>query len=263
MPLTLLHRDEHLVAIDKPAGLLTHRTPLDFHETRFALQILRDQIGRRVYPVHRLDKGTSGVLVFALDPESERALRTQFEAQTVDKHYLAVVRGHPPVDGCIDHPLKPRPDEFEFRDPRARLEGKPARTHYTRLATAELPIAVDRYPTSRYALLHLRPESGRRHQLRRHLKHLAHPIVGDATYGKGRHNRMFQQQFACGRLLLACVELTIRHPASQRPLTLVAPPGDDFAGILRTLKWQGALPERWRPLCASDPEPGQSGNAIF
>lgn len=235
--LPILYRDEHLIAIDKPAGLLVHRTVLDRHETRFAVQMLRDQIGQHVHPVHRLDRGTSGVLLFALDREIGRLLSAQFEAQQVDKTYLAVVRGHPPIAGSIDHPLTRQFDDYERRHSDAADAAQAALTHYRRLAICELPYAVDRYPTSRYALLELKPQTGRRHQLRRHLKHLAHPIVGDATYGKGRHNRLFQQLFGCRRLLLACREMRLTHPVSALPLHLTAPLAEDFFGVLEAIGW--------------------------
>jgi tRNA pseudouridine65 synthase len=241
--LPILYRDEHLVAIHKPAGLLVHRSDLDRHETRFAVQLLRDQIGARVWPVHRLDRGTSGVLLFALDPETASRLGRQFEAQEVAKTYLAIVRGHPPEAGSIDHPLTRRFDDREYAAGRAG-EAQPALTHYRRLASVELPVAVDRYPSSRYALLRLHPQSGRRHQLRRHLKHIAHPIIGDATYGKGRHNRMFAERYGCGRLLLACTRLALSHPVGKQPLALDAPPEDDFQQILSALGWSAAAQGR-------------------
>lgn len=236
--LTILYRDEHLVAIDKPAGLLVHRSDIDRHETRFAVQLLRDQIGRRVQPVHRLDKGTSGVLLFAFEPETTRHLGAQFETNEVQKTYLAVVRGWPPEAGRIHHPLSRQYDDYGRT--LIDAEAQPARTDYRRLATVELPQAVDRYPTSRYALVALEPLTGRRHQLRRHLKHIAHPIVGDATHGKGRHNRFFQQQFGCHRLLLACVELRFRHPLSGEDMSIRAPIGDQFAAVLDQLGWAAA-----------------------
>ena len=235
--LDVLYRDEHLIAIHKPAGLLVHRTVLDRHETRFAVQLLRDQIGQRVYPAHRLDRGTSGVLLFALDRETAHALGTQFETQQIDKTYLALVRGHPPEAGRIDHALSRQYDDYEFRPPDTVGEAQQAVTHYHRLAIAELPYRVDRYPSSRYALLELKPETGRRHQLRRHLKHLAHPIIGDATYGKGRHNRLFQELFACHRLLLACLSMRLTHPVSGQSLALSAPLADDFSSVIAALGW--------------------------
>ena len=239
--LPILFRDDHLIAIHKPAGLLVHRTVLDRHETRFAVQILRDQIGQHVHPVHRLDRGTSGVLLFALDRDVGRRLSAQFEAQQVDKTYLAVVRGIPEESGTIDHPLTRQFDDYEFRSPDSAGEAQNALTHYRRLATIELPHRVDRYPTSRYALLELKPETGRRHQLRRHLKHIAHPIIGDATYGKGRHNRLFQELFGCHRLLLACLEMRLTHPLSAQPLTLKAPLTEDFGLLLEKLGWADRL----------------------
>lgn len=235
--LEILYRDESLVAIHKPSGLLVHRSEIDRHETRFAVQLLRDQIGRRVWAAHRLDKGTSGVLLFALDAGTAGQLGRQFEAGEVGKRYLAVVRGHPPVSGTIDHPLRRQRDDYEFAGDAATEPAQPAVTRFRRLAAAELPYAVDRYPSSRYALLELEPLTGRRHQLRRHLKHLAHPIIGDATYGKGRHNRLFGELFGSRRLLLACTRLEFRHPGDGRPLAIDAPPADDFAGVLAGLGW--------------------------
>jgi len=240
-PLPIVHRDDWLCAIHKPSGLLVHRTTLDRGETRFAVQLLRDQIGCRVHPVHRLDRGTSGVLLFALDRDVASALGAQFETGTVAKRYVAIVRGHPAAEGTIDHPLRRLRDDYEVESP-GDAEGEPQRavTHYRRLAVAELPHAVDRYPTSRYALLELRPETGRRHQIRRHMKHVAHPVIGDATYGKGRHNRLFSRLFGSDRLLMACVELRLTHPATGKPLVLAAPPAYDFARIVDVLGWDQA-----------------------
>ncbi|MDY0013536.1 MAG: pseudouridine synthase [Rhodocyclaceae bacterium] len=232
--LEILYQDDRLVAIHKPAGLLVHRSELDRHETRFAVQMLRDQLGQRVWPAHRLDRGTSGILLFALDPDTASLLGCQFEAQQVAKTYQAIVRGHPPAAGEIHHPLSRQPDAREGNP----LPGppQPASTLYRRLATAELPYQVDRYPTSRYALVELHPETGRRHQLRRHLKHISHPIIGDATHGKGRHNRLFADLFGTPRLLLACTRLTLRHP-DGRPLALRALPAADFRQVLAGLGW--------------------------
>jgi tRNA pseudouridine65 synthase len=235
--LPVLYQDENLIAVHKPNGLLVHRTSLDFYETRFALQIVRDQIGQRVYPVHRLDKGTSGVLLFALNEDAGRHVSRQFEVQHVHKRYLAIVRGHPETEGVIDHPLVRRPDEVEFVDPRAEQAPQQAVTAYRRLATVELPHTVDRYPTSRYALLALEPHTGRRHQLRRHLKHIAHPIIGDATYGKERHNRLFQQLFGIQRMFLACLSMDLRHPETDEPLHIRAPIAEDFQHVLQEIGW--------------------------
>ena len=237
LPLEVIYADEHLVAIDKPPGLLTHRSAIDRHETRFAVQLLRDQLGRRVFPVHRLDKPTSGVLLFALTRDGARRLAERFAARQVEKHYLAVVRGHCPGQGEIDHPLREQPDRMTDRRAQADKPAQPALTAYRRLATVELPVAVDRYPQTRYSLVHLQPGTGRRHQLRRHMKHIAHPIIGDSTHGKGVHNRFFAREYGCRRLLLACVALRLAHPVTGERLSLATGPGEDFVRLLRAFGW--------------------------
>ncbi len=240
-PLKILYRDDHLVVIDKPSGLLVHRTDLDRHETRFAVQLLRDQIGQYVWPVHRLDRGTSGVLIFALQREIASQVGQQFIEGNVSKKYLAVVRGHPDAEGTIDHPLSRQYDAIEQRSELTNEPAQTALTQYRRIAETTLPICVDRYPSSRYALLELTPLTGRKHQLRRHLKHIAHPIIGDATYGKGKHNRFFAEHFGCDRLLLACTNMQIRHPITQAVLHFEAPISGRFQRTLSALGWLPAL----------------------
>ncbi len=245
IPMNIIFLDDHIVAVSKPAGLLVHRSNLDRHETRFALQLVRDRIGRHVYPVHRLDRPTSGVLLFALSPETARRLKETFDAGVVEKNYLAVVRGHLPVDGMIDHPLPEEPDRLvgglAGSDPVVRS----AVTDFRRLAAAELPHGVGRYGTCRYSLAELRPRTGRRHQLRRHLKHLSHPIVGDTNYGEGRHNRLFREKFGCHRMLLHAVELSFPHPANGESLSVTAPLDEAFADVIERLGWGQAISPHW------------------
>ncbi len=240
----VIYRDEDLVAINKPSGLLVHRSPIDRHETRYALQLVRDQIGQYVYPVHRLDKPTSGVLVFALSSDSARELSRQFVAGGVRKHYLAVVRGHCPQEGCIDYPLREERDRIADRDRRSELPVQNAITRYRRVATVELPLAVERYPQTRYSLVALRPETGRRHQLRRHMKHIGYPVIGDAKHGKGVHNRFFRTQYDCPRLLLACTSMAFTHPVSRRPLVLQAALDAPFHRVLAAFGWLDFPPSR-------------------
>jgi tRNA pseudouridine65 synthase len=237
----LLYRDEYLVAVNKPSGLLVHRSPIDRHETRFALQTVRDQIGQHVYPVHRLDKPTSGVLLFALSSDIARQLSQQFAEGSVHKRYLAVVRGYCPEEGVIDYALQEQLDRIADKHRRRDKPPQAAVTHFRRLATVELPIAVDRYPQTRYSLVDLRPETGRKHQLRRHMKHIGYPIIGDAKHGKGVHNRFFQEQYRCHRLLLACTGMTILHPVTAEAVELQAPLDPAFQRVLDAFGWQDAV----------------------
>jgi tRNA pseudouridine65 synthase len=226
LTLTLLHADDHLVAIDKPPGLLVHRTSLAAHEAEAALQRLRDQLGRPVWPAHRLDRGTSGLLLFALDAATASALGAMFEQGAMAKRYLAWVRGWPATDaGLIDHSLA--------RDPELPSAGQPllaAQTRWRVLARREWPVVSDaRFATTRVALLEAEPLQGRRHQIRRHLKHLAHPILGDATHGKGPLNRAVAAHLGVQRLWLHAADLSLRHPVTGEALQLHAPPGAGWA----------------------------------
>lgn len=239
--LRIIYQDDYLVAIVKPSGLLVHRSNIDRHETRFALQLLRDQLGQHVYPVHRLDKPTSGVLLFALSSDIASQLSAYFREHQLQKSYLAIVRGRCPEQGVIDHPLKPQFDKYADKAKNASKPAQPAITHYQRLATVELPIAVDKYPQSRYSLVKASPVTGRKHQIRRHFKHISHPIIGDAKHGKSVHNRFFQQQFSSQRLLLACIEMTFAHPISQQILSLEAPPCVDFSHVMQQLGWGACI----------------------
>ena len=229
--LEILYQDEYLVAVNKPAGLLVHRTAIAAGQTElFALQLLRDQIGRYVYPLHRLDRPTSGVLLFALDEETTRLVKEAFATRQVHKRYLALVRGYTTESGTIDYPLEKWVDRKVKKKKMAKLgEGKTlerqeAVTHYTRLGTAELPIPVGRYDTSRYSLVDITIETGRTHQIRRHFNHIAHPLVGDHRYGDNQHNRMFRERLGLPPLFLLAYHLGLSHPYTKRPLAIEAPP---------------------------------------
>ncbi len=233
-PLRLLYEDERFVAVHKPEGLLVHRSPLDRHETRFALQEARELTGRYLYPLHRLDRPTSGVLLFAADRETAKEGFSLFRNGLVEKTYLAVVRGWIPEAGVVDHPLA---DDLgglggaSAQPPKVRE----AVTEFRRLAVFETPFAVSKHPTTRYSLAEARPLTGRRRQIRRHFKHIFHPLVGDTTYGEGRHNRFFREQFGCSRLLLAAVRLALPHPFTGERLDIFCPPEESFLAALRAL----------------------------
>jgi tRNA pseudouridine65 synthase len=222
--LNCLHEDDRLLVVDKPPGLLVHRSALDAHERDSVVDRLEHETGRRPWPVHRLDKGTSGVLVLARDLQAARQLGEAFEHGAVGKRYLALVRGWPPESGRITHPLA--------RDPERPSAGQPRRdavTDYRSLNRLEWPFQVDaRFASTRYALLGVMPLTGRRHQIRRHLKHLGHPLIGDATHGKGIHNRAVSAWLGIARLWLHAVEMTLPHPDDGRPLRIVAPAGAEW-----------------------------------
>ncbi|TFH87022.1 pseudouridylate synthase [Billgrantia azerbaijanica] len=237
-PLPLLYQDDHLVAVHKPAGLLVHRTALARGEREFLVQRLRDQLGRRVYPVHRLDRPTSGVMVFALDPASATRLGETFTERRVDKRYLAVVRGIGPERERLDYALR----EEDGRRPKAEMPALPAVTDIRRLDSVELPVQVDRYPQARYSLMEARPLTGRRHQLRRHLSRRGYPIIGDAKHGKGNHNRFFAERLDCPRLLLAAVGLAFDHPVEPRRLLLSCALDATMARLFARFGWAGHLP---------------------
>lgn len=221
MTLPILYQDDDLIAINKPSGLLVHRSLIDKYETQFAVQLLRDQIGQRVYPLHRLDKPTSGVLLFALNPTCVRELSATWDKVT--KTYWAVIRGN--VSDClIDHPITTKPDKG---DTFAEAKIQSAQTRIKVLSTVTLDVGFGRlasqYPVTDFSLLEVQPYTGRKHQIRKHLKHINHPIVGDTRYGRGEINRYFRQQYGIHRLLLHCQEMTFLHPVNQQIIRIVSP----------------------------------------
>jgi tRNA pseudouridine65 synthase len=224
--LAVPYQDEYYIAVHKPAGLLVHRSWLS-EDRVFLLQRLRDQIGQRVYPVHRLDRATSGVIIFALDSESAQRLNQVFTDQQVHKTYHAVVRGWlPQAEMLIDHAVQDKETNTPYQEAQTRLK---------ELDRAELPVAVDRYPQARYSLVEAQPLTGRRHQIRKHLKHISHPIIGDVRYGKGTHNRFFREQLDCQRLLLMAQRLQFTHPISGQQIVINASSEPQWSRLLKKL----------------------------
>ena len=228
LPLRILHADDDLVVVDKPAGLLVHRSALDAHEMRSAADLLRMQLGVPVWMLHRLDKATSGILAFARSAEVAAALGAAFASGHVRKRYLALVRGWPPAEGEIDYALA--------RDPELPSAGQPrleALTRYRRRACFEWPFPDGRHAASRYALVDVEPLSGRRHQIRRHFKHIAHPLVGDTTHGKGAHNRAVAAWLGTTRLWLHATRLELPGIAGGPDRVIESPPGSEWAPLLQ------------------------------
>jgi len=219
----ILFQDDHLVAVAKPSGLMAHPSPLDRGADN-CVDRLETRLGRRAFPIHRLDRGTSGVLLFALDRETASRMGAMVRERALGKRYLTVVRGYLAATGEIDRPV----DEA------------PSRTLYAKLAEVELPFAVSRYPTTRYSLAEVRTETGRRHQIRRHMAAIRHPIVGDTWYGEGKHNQFFREHFGVRRMLLHASELAFDHPADGREVIVRAKPDAELATLLGRLGWLAA-----------------------
>ncbi|RUM92616.1 MAG: tRNA pseudouridine(65) synthase TruC [Thiomicrospira sp.] len=234
----ILYQDDCLVAVHKPAGLLVHRSPIDRHETRFAVQMTRDQINQKVYPLHRLDKATSGLLLFALDSNTARLMGQQFEEHTIQKHYLAICRGWTAEHGEIDHALKHKLDKLGDRHAQTNKPPQEALTNYERLATTEVMYKMGRFDSQRYSLVKLMPKTGRKHQLRRHLNHISHPIIGDVKYGDRHHNHFFNTWLGQHRLYLAATSLTFNHPKTNQQMTLNAPLESSYQKAIQHLNWQ-------------------------
>ncbi|MGL5024923.1 MAG: tRNA pseudouridine(65) synthase TruC [Shewanella oncorhynchi] len=236
----ILYEDEHLVAIHKPAGLLVHRSYLARRERFFAMQLTRDLVGCHVFPVHRLDRPTSGVLLFAKSSEVANALCEQFASHTVEKQYLALVRGNMHESGILDYALKVELDELGDKNADPNKAAQEAVTAYEPLLNTEIPYPSGRYSTSRFALVRLSPKTGRKHQLRRHMAHLRHPIVGDTTHGDGKQNAFFREHFSINRLWLIAKKLTFTHPITQTRLSIETELESEWETVFAELGWDEA-----------------------
>jgi len=224
--LDILFRDDHLIAINKPHDLLVHRSPIAADAEVFALQLLRDQVGQKVYPVHRIDRKTGGVLLFAFSKSIEIEMQKQFADNLVSKKYLAILRGHTPDDSEIDYPL--RKENGALQD---------AFTAYQTLKRAELDVPFGKHPTSRYSLVEARPETGRIHQLRKHFAHIFHPIIGDRTHGCNKQNKLFTEKWEMNTMLLHASSLTFSHPVSNETIGIEAPLQPEFIRMMKLMGW--------------------------
>jgi len=234
----VLYKDDYLFAVAKPPGMFVHRTALSRERGVFLLQEARNLYGGHLYPVHRLDRPTSGVVIFATSPEVARILAEYFKKKEIEKYYIAVVRGWTDVSGVMNSPLV---KITEKTTPVEQLKEQEAVTKYETLARTEIPVAVSRYPTSRYSLVLANPITGRRHQIRRHFKHISHPIIGDVLYGDGKHNRFFSDNFGIKRLLLHSLSIKFKHPVYRDTVKITSPPEKDFMEVLSKLGWEKVM----------------------
>lgn len=225
--LEIIYRDEHLVAINKPHGLLVHRSSIAADTSEFALQLLRNQLNRYVYPAHRIDRKTAGVLLFALDKATESAMQQQFMNNEVQKLYLTIVRGHTPDHQEIDYALSKENGTLQE-----------AFTSYTTIARAELDVAFGKHPTSRYSLVEATPKTGRMHQLRRHFSHIFHPIIGDRTHGCNKQNKLFTEKWQMNTMLLHARQLRFKHPVTGEVININANLQPEFEEVMRLMSWE-------------------------
>lgn len=224
MPLEILYQDDFLVAVNKPYGYLTHKSKLDPYAQEIVLQTLRDQIQRFVYPIHRLDRKTTGVLLFGLDPNTHKNMSKLFQENKVRKIYYAVTRGYLLGEGLIDKPLINEAGNSQE-----------AHTEYQNIACTELPWPLGKHETSRYSLIKLMPKTGRMHQLRRHLSHIFHPIIGDRPHGCSKQNRLFKQKWNYTEMLLHAKKLSFPHPENGQMVIIEADFHPNYIEMLKLL----------------------------
>jgi len=220
----ILFQDDHLIAVNKPAGLLVHRSSIAKDATEFALQKTRDFVGKEVHPIHRLDRKTSGVLLFTFDKNTLHSMQNLFNEGKVRKEYHAIVRGFTDDSGKIDYAL-------------VNDKGltQSARTIYTTHKKWEITKSFGRYKTSRYSYVHVFPETGRMHQIRKHFAHIFHPIIGDRPHGCNKQNRFFKREFNLIEMLLHAKSYSFEHPVTSDKIIIQAPIRNEFMRIVSLL----------------------------
>jgi tRNA pseudouridine65 synthase len=222
--LEIIYQDDELIAVNKPHGLLVHRSSIAADTSEFALQILRDQIGKTVYPAHRLDRKTGGVLLFSLNKEMDSLIQTAFSLNKIKKEYLAVLRGHTDPEGTIDYPLKK--DNGTLQE---------ALTHYQTISLSEIDLPFGKFLTSRYSLVLAKPQTGRMHQIRRHFAHIFHPIIGDRPHGCNKQNKLWKETFQHDTMLLHAKSIEFQHLRTQEKIHIQANLQSEFTRALEIL----------------------------
>lgn len=235
--LKIIYHDDDIVAVHKPSGMLVHKSNIDRHETVFLLQALRNQIGQYVYPIHRLDKPTSGIILFALNRAVAKCLSDAFVNKQVEKAYIAVVRGYV-EDQTIDYPLKEILDKMTDAKAQQNKAAQEAVTMLETLAHLEINSPLGKHQTARFSLVRLLPKTGRKHQLRRHMAHIRHPIIGDTSHGDGKQNRYANEHLRITRLALVAKNIKFRHPISDKAVYLSTDLDEDLNHVLSLFKYE-------------------------
>ncbi|MBK8806876.1 MAG: pseudouridylate synthase [Bacteroidales bacterium] len=226
LQLQIIHNNDDIIIINKPHGLLVHRSKIADDADVFAVQMLRDQINQKVYPVHRLDRKTSGLLMFTTNIDLLKALSKQFAENQIKKKYLAIVRGYTPEELEINYPLTTEQGKIQE-----------ANTHFTTLEHAEIQLVSSKHPTSRYSLISVCPQTGRMHQIRKHMAHIFHPIIGDRPHGCNKQNKIFKEHFNMNTMLLHAYKLSFTHPDSKTEINVTAPLFPEFLRMLSELNF--------------------------
>lgn len=224
--LEIIYQDDSIVIINKPHGLLVHRSKIATNTDVYALQILRDQINNKVYPVHRLDRKTSGLLIFALSNEVNKLMQQQFANNAVVKKYMSIVRGFTPETQVID---------YELTNEKGKTQS--AITQYTTIKTTEIPVPYGKFNTSRYSLIEIQPQTGRFHQIRKHMAHVRHPIIGDRPHGCNKQNKLFKEKWDMNTMMLHASSIEFVHPVTNQQLKVAAPYQLEFQRTLKLLQF--------------------------
>lgn len=230
MQIDVLWESEDLIAVNKPSGLLVHKTKMDAGETQFLLQFLRDQVGYHVFPLHRLDKATSGVCLFAKKAEAVKPMQDIWNTDSVKKEYRCLVRGWFPEKHIEDSPLEEIKKEKE-RTKESQGEKKKAISIFKPKVSWEVPVAIGKFPKTRYQLVDVEILTGRRHQIRRHACRQHHPIIGDSTYGDGKHNLYFREELGFQGLMLSSNKIQFREPSSNKWVEISAYEDSRFVAL--------------------------------
>ncbi|WP_299178683.1 tRNA pseudouridine(65) synthase TruC [uncultured Neptuniibacter sp.] len=241
--LDILFEDEFLIAINKPSGLLVHPSWLTPRGTPNLASMLKNYFnGASPYTIHRLDRPTSGVILFGKNKEIAQQMNLIFAQREVQKTYLCMSRGYTQEADTIDYPLKEQLDKIADKYAQKDKEAQDAVSHYRRLATVELQMPVGRYETARYSLVEVRPETGRKHQIRRHMKHIFHPIAGDTSHGDNKHNKALKARFGLDRLMLMATEIEFKHPVTGQIMKIPAAVDQFTDQLFKKFEWQGLYP---------------------
>lgn len=227
MTLDILYKDDELVAINKPHDLLVHRSFIAADVSVFALQLLSTQLEQHVYPAHRLDRKTGGVLLFSLRKEMDSKAQQLFSNRQIEKVYWAIVRGHTDDDGTIDYALRKENGTLQE-----------AVTHYKTLKRTEIAVPLGKHLTSRYSLVEVKPVTGRMHQIRKHFAHISHPILADRPHGCNKQNKLWKEKFEMDTMMLHAKQLAFNHPITNKAINIDAPIQKEFLRVLEILNIQ-------------------------